>query len=252
LVRKRKYQEEIQLADIVEIYSMKYIYLLAVSLLNKGKNDSSEYYRSSETAHNYSTGIDFTDMSKRNSIKRKLSAEQSKALLSVVKGRFENHMNRHNGMDWTAIETKLKASPEREWSLHEMERTGGEPDVVAYDKKTGEYIFMDCALESPKGHRSICYDPEALESRKENKPGNSALGMADAMGIELLSEEQYRALQKLGTFDAKTSSWIRTPADIRKHGGAIFADWRYGHVSVYHNGAESYYAARGFRGLQKV
>jgi hypothetical protein len=169
-----------------------------------------------------------------------------------LKSRFEKNMNRHNGMDWSAIETKLKASPEKLWSLNEMERTGGEPDVVAFDKKTGEYIFMDCTPESPKGRRSICYDYDALESRKENKPGNSALGMAEDMGIEILSEEQYRELQKLGTVDAKTSSWIKTPDDIRKRGGAIFADWRYGHVFVYHNGAESYYAARGFRGLLRV
>jgi len=184
--------------------------------------------------------------------KKKLSAEQRDELILVVRARFEKNMNRHKGMNWSAIENKLKASPEKVWSLHEMERTGGEPDVVAFDKKTGEYIFMDCAVESPKGRRSICYDYDALESRKENKPGNSALGMADDMGIELLSEGHYRALQKFGTFDAKTSSWIKTPDDIRKRGGAIFADWRYGHVFVYHNGAESYYAARGFRGLLRV
>jgi len=191
-------------------------------------------------------------MSTIRTSKMKLSAEYSNALLSILKSRFEKNMNRHNGMDWSAIETKLKASPEKLWSLNEMERTGGEPDVVAFDKKTGEYIFMDCTPESPKGRRSICYDYDALESRKENKPGNSALGMAEDMGIEILSEEQYRELQKLGTVDAKTSSWIKTPDDIRKRGGAIFADWRYGHVFVYHNGAESYYAARGFRGLLRV
>jgi len=205
-----------------------------------------------EAKYNYSTGIDFTDMSKRKSIKKKVSAEQQRELILVLRARFEKNMNRHKGMDWSAIETKLKASHEKVWSLHEMERTGGEPDVVSYDKKTDEYFFMDCAKESPGGRRSVCYDHEALESRKEHKPNNSALGMADDMGIDILSEEQYRELQKLGTFDAKTSSWIKTPADIRKRGGAIFADWRYGHVFVYHNGAESYYAARGFRGLLKV
>ena len=184
--------------------------------------------------------------------KKKLSAEQRDELILVIRARFERNMNRHKGMNWPAIETKLKASPEKVWSLSEMERTGGEPDVVAVDKKAGEYIFMDCAAESPKGRRSVCYDHEALESRKEHKPKDSALGMADDMGIEILSEEQYRSLQNLGTFDSKTSSWIKTPDDIRKRGGAIFADWRYGHVFVYHNGAESYYAARGFRGLLRV
>jgi len=186
------------------------------------------------------------------STKRKLSSEQSKELLEVLKVRFEKNMKRHNSIEWTGVQTKLKAHPEKLWSLYEMERTGGEPDVIAFDKKTGEYIFYDCAEESPKGRRSICYDHEALESRKEHKPENSAVQMATDMGIELLTEDHYRALQKLGKFDMKTSSWIKTPADIRKLGGAVFCDYRYATVFVYHNGAESYYAARGFRGLLRV
>lgn len=161
-------------------------------------------------------------------------------------------MNRHKGIEWNKVQDKLEANPEKLWSLNEMEVTEGEPDVVGYDKKTGEYIFFDCSPESPKGRRSICYDHEALESRKEHKPKHSALGMAEEMGIEILDEQQYRELQKLGKFDTKTSSWIKTPADIRKLGGAIFGDWRYGHVFIYHNGAESYYAARGFRGSLRV
>lgn len=161
-------------------------------------------------------------------------------------------MNRHKGIEWNKVQEKLEANPEKLWSLNEMEVTEGEPDVVGYDKKTGEYIFFDCSPESPKGRRSICYDHEALESRKEHKPKHSALGMAEEMGIEILDEQQYRELQKLGKFDTKTSSWIKTPADIRKLGGAIFGDWRYGHVFIYHNGAESYYAARGFRGSLRV
>jgi hypothetical protein len=186
------------------------------------------------------------------SSKKKLSAEQHKELLSVLKTRFEKNMNRHQGLEWSKIQAKLEANPEKLWSLSEMEKTGGEPDVVGHDKKTGDYLFCDCSPESPKERRSICYDRKALDSRKENKPKNDALSMAAAMGIEVLTEEQYRALQQLGTFDAKTSSWIQTPPEIRKLGGALFCDYRYGTVFVYHNGAESYYAARGFRGSLKV
>jgi hypothetical protein len=183
---------------------------------------------------------------------KKLSPQQSEALVSVLKARFEKNMNRHAGVSWADVQAKLEANAEKLWSLDEMEQTGGEPDVVGYDKQTGEYIFYDCAAESPKGRRSICYDHEALEARKEHKPGNSAVEMAKDMGIELLGEEQYRELQKFGKFDTKTSSWIKTPADIRKLGGAIFADCRYGTIFIYHNGAESYYAARGFRGALRV
>jgi len=184
--------------------------------------------------------------------KKKLSTEQSKELLKTLKARFEKNMNRHKGLGWAAIQSKLEANPEKLWSLNEMETTGGEPDVVGFDKKTGEYIFYDCSAESPKNRRSVCYDHEALESRKEFKPADSALNMADDIGIELLTEEQYRDLQKLGNFDSKTSSWVKTPADIRKLGGAIFCDRRYNTVFLYHNGAESYYAARGFRGSLRV
>jgi hypothetical protein len=184
--------------------------------------------------------------------KRKLSPEQREELLRTLKARFEKNMNRHKGLEWAKVQTRLEANTEKLWSLHEMERTGGEPDVVGQDKKTGEYVFNDCSADSPKGRRSVCYDREALEARKEHKPENSAMGMAAAMGIELLTEEQYRELQRLGNFDAKTSSWVKTPSDIRKLGGAIFADYRYGNVFVYHNGAESYYAARGFRGSLMV
>ena len=183
---------------------------------------------------------------------KKLSTAQQEALLSALKTRFEKNMNRHEGLEWANVQTKLEANTEKLWSLHKMEETGGEPDVVGHDKKTDEYIFYDCSAESPKGRRSVCYDGEALESRKEHKPEDSALEMAAAMGIELLSEEQYRALQKLGNFDAKTSSWVKTPAEIRKLGGALFADFRYGNVFVYHNGASSYYAARAFRGSLRV
>ena len=181
-----------------------------------------------------------------------LSPEQREELLSVLKARFEKNMDRHQGLDWAAVQAKLEASPEKLWSLHEMERTGGEPDVLGHDKKTGEYIFYDCSAESPKDRRSLCYDREALDSRKEHKPKDSAMDMAAAMGVELLTEEQYRELQKLGNFDLKTSSWVKTPANIRKLGGAIFCDRRYDTVFVYHNGAESYYAARGFRGWLRV
>src|SRR5438874_6019737 len=175
-----------------------------------------------------------------NSNKKKMSTEQRKELLRALKARFEKNMNRHKDLEWTKVQAKLEANNEKLWSLNEMERTGGEPDVVGHDKKTGEYIFYDCSAESPKGRRSLCYDGEALESRKEHKPKNNAIDMAAAMGIELLSEEQYRELQKLGNFDKKTSSWNKTASDIRKIGGAIFADYRYGNVFVYHNGAESY------------
>lgn len=191
-------------------------------------------------------------MSKVKIPKKKLSTEESKELLNVLKVRFEKNMSRHKNLEWAKVQAKLTANPEKLWSLHQMEITGGEPDVVLFDKKTGEYIFYDCSAETPKGRRSICYDHEALESRKEHKPQNSAMQMATDMGIEVLTEEEYRELQKLGKFDTKTSSWIKTPADIRKLGGAIFADWRYGHVFVYHNGAESYYAARSFRGSLRV
>jgi hypothetical protein len=184
--------------------------------------------------------------------KRILPADQSKALLSVLKDRFEKHMNRHKGLDWAGIQERLKASNDKLWSLNEMERTGGDPDVVGHDKMTGEFIFYDCSVESPAGRRSVCYDREGLESRKEFKPENTAIDMAASMGIEILTEELYRDLQTLGNFDSKTSSWLKTPAEIRKLGGAIFADFRFGKVFVYHNGAASYYAARGFRGMLKV
>ncbi len=187
-----------------------------------------------------------------NKTKKQLSPSQREELLKTLKARFEKNMNRHKGVDWAKVQTKLETNTEKLWSLNEMETTGGEPDVVGHDKKTGEFVFFDCSAESPKGRRSVCYDREALEARKEHKPKDSAIDMATAMGIELLTEEQYRELQKLGTFDAKTSSWIVTPPDIRKLGGALFADFRYGHVFVYHNGAESYYAARGFRGSVRV
>ena len=179
---------------------------------------------------------------------KKLSPKQREDLLRILKARFEKNMKRHKGLEWAKVQAKLEANTEKLWSVNEMERTGGEPDVVDRDKKTGGYIFYDCSAESPNGRRSLCYDREALESRKEFKPKNAAVDMAAAMGIELLTEEQYQELQKLGNFDTKTSSWLKTPSEIRKLGGAIFADRRYGHVFVYHNGAESYYAARAFRG----
>jgi hypothetical protein len=186
------------------------------------------------------------------STKKTLPEGARSRLLSQLQARFENNMNRHKGIAWKMVETRLEATPDKLWSLAEMERTGGEPDVVGVDKKTGELIFYDCSPESPAGRRSLCYDQEALASRKENKPKGSAVQLATAMGIELLTEEQYRHLQTLGTVDAKTSSWIKTPADIRKLGGALFGDFRFGHVFIYHNEAESYYAARGFRGMLKV
>jgi hypothetical protein len=184
--------------------------------------------------------------------KKKLSSEQREELLRALKARFEKNMNRHKGLEWAKVQAKLEANAEKLWSLNEMETTGGEPDVVGHDKKTDEYIFYDCSAESPKGRRSLCYDHEALESRKEHKPEDSAVEMATTMGIELLREEQYRELQQLGNFDMKTSSWVQTPPAIRKLGGALFCDRRYNHVFLYHNGAESYYAARAFRGSLRV
>src|SRR5712671_3882727 len=182
-----------------------------------------------------------------NSNKKELSTKEREELLRALKARFEKNMNRHKGLEWDKVQAKLEANAEKLWSLNEMERTGGEPDVVGDDKKTGEYIFYDCSADSPKGRRSVCYDHEALEARKEHKPKDSAVNMATAMGIELLTEEQYRELQKLGEFDTKTSSWVKTPAEIRKLEGALFCDRRFEHVFVYHNGAESYYAGRAFR-----
>jgi hypothetical protein len=191
-------------------------------------------------------------MSKSNV--KKLSPSQQEKLIGVLKARFDKNMKRHKGLEWEKVQARLASrdSEQKLWSLHEMENTGGEPDVIGYDKKTGEYIFYDCSPESPAGRRSLCYDRAALDARKENKPKNCVSDVAASMGIELLSEEQYRELQQLGTFDAKTSSWVQTPADIRKLGGAIFGDYRYGQVFIYHNGAESYYAARGFRGMIRV
>jgi len=185
-------------------------------------------------------------------MKKKLAPEQIVELLAELKERFEKHTSRHKAVKWADVQAKLEASPEKLWSLSEMERTGGEPDVVLLDKKSGEIVFVDCSPESPKGRRSTSFDPAAIESRKEHKPGHSAVGMAKEMGIELLTEEEYRDLQKLGEFDLKTSSWVATPSDIRKLGGAIFCDLRFGRVFTYHNGAESYYAARGFRGSLRV
>jgi hypothetical protein len=184
--------------------------------------------------------------------KKELSPKQREELLKTLKTRFEKNTKRHKDIEWNSLQAKLEGNTEKLWSLNEMERTEGEPDVVAYDKKTNEYIFYDCAAESPKGRRSICYDREALDSRKEFKPENNAIDMATTMGIEILTEPEYRELQKLGSFDAKTSSWIKTPPAIRKLGGALFADFRYDHVFVYHNGAQSYYAARAFRGSLRV
>jgi hypothetical protein len=191
-------------------------------------------------------------MNKTKTTKKKLSSEEHEELILALQARFEKNMKRHKGIAWDKVQAKLEANPEKLWSLNEMETTGGEPDVVGHDKKTGEYIFYDCSAETPKGRRSICYDGEALESRKAHKPKNSAVEMAAAMGIELLTEEQYRELQKLGEFDLKTSSWIQTPKEIRELGGALFCDRRYDHVFVYHNGADSYYGARAFRGALQV
>jgi hypothetical protein len=184
--------------------------------------------------------------------KKELSSQQCEELFNILKSRFEKNMNRHQGLEWAKIQAKLMANPEKLWSLNAMEQTGGEPDVIGLDNETNEYIFCDCSPESPKGRRSLCYDREALEARKENKPASNALDEANALGIELLNEEQYRELQKFGNFDTKTSSWLKTPAEIRKLGGALFGDFRYNTVFVYHNGADSYYAARGFRGLLRV
>ena len=187
-----------------------------------------------------------------DSNKKELSSEQKVDLLKVLKARFEKYENRHKGLEWADVEVRLEAKAGKLWNLNEMERTGGEPDIVGWDTKSGEYIFYDCSAESPKGRRNVCYDRDALELRKEHKPENNVMDMAAAMGIELLTEEQYRELQKLGNFDTKTSSWLKTPSDIRNHGGALFADFRYGNVFVYHNGADSYYAARAFRGSLNV
>ncbi len=184
--------------------------------------------------------------------KKKLSPTQREELLKTLKARFEKNKNRHKGVEWAKVEAKLEANAEKLWSLHEMERTGGEPDVVGHDKKTGEYLFFDCSPETPKDRRNVCYDREALDSRKEHKPKNSALDLAEAMGIDILTEEQYRELQQLGEFDAKTSSWLKTPPEMRKLGGALFGDLRFGWVFAYHNGAQSYYSARAFRGSLKV
>lgn len=181
-----------------------------------------------------------------------VSQQQKEELLKTLQTRFEKNLHRHKNLEWTKVQEKLEANPEKLWSLNEMEETEGEPDVIKYDKTTDEYVFYDCSAESPKGRRSVCYDPEALASRKQHKPKHSAIGMAAEMGIELLTEEQYHELQQLGKFDTKTSSWIATPDDIRALGGAIFGDWRYGRTFIYHNGAESYYGARGFRGLLRV
>lgn len=191
-------------------------------------------------------------MSKVKSSKKKLSQDQTEGLITTLKSRFEKNMNHHKGVQWDKVQARLEARPAKLWSLYEMEETGGEPDVVGHDKKSGEYIFYDCSAESPKGRRSVCYDRKAWESRKEHKPDNTAMDMAAEMGIELLTEIQYRELQQLGEFDLKTSNWILTPPEIRKLGGALFCDRRFDHVFVYHNGAESYYAARGFRGLLRV
>ncbi len=191
-------------------------------------------------------------MSKAKPPKKSLSPTQQSELLATLKARFEKNAPRHKGIDWSAVQAKLEAASEKLWSLNQMERTGGEPDVVGHDKKTGEFLFYDCAAETPKDRRSLCYDPEALESRKEHKPKDSAIGMATAMGIDILSEEEYRVLQQLGKFDTKTSSWLKTPPAIRKLGGAIFGDYRYGQVFIYHNGVESYYGGRAFRGSLRV
>jgi hypothetical protein len=199
----------------------------------------------------FKEGTNLTERNKTSNSKE-LSPEQREELLRALKARFEKNMNRHNGIEWANVQAKLESNTEKLWSLYQMEISGGEPDVVGHDKETSEYIFHDCSAESPKGRRSVCYDREALESRKEHKPENNAIDMAAAMGIELLTEEQYRELQKLGNFDTKTSSWVKTPVNIRKLGGAIFCDRRYDTVFMYHNGAESYYAARGFRGSLRV
>jgi hypothetical protein len=200
----------------------------------------------------YIRWLNTSHMSKSTTTKKKLSTEERDQLLNTLKARFEKNKNRHKGIDWTDVQNRLEEKAEKLWSLSIMEETGGEPDVVGFDKKTGEYIFFDCSAETPKERRSVCYDNEALESRKQHKPADSAMEMAASMGIELFDEEQYRALQQLGNFDTKTSSWLKTPDAIRKLGGAIFGDYRYGQVFIYHNGADSYYAVRGFRGALRV
>ena len=191
-------------------------------------------------------------MSKTNNNPKKLAPKQREELLRTLKARFEKYLNRHEGLEWSKVEARLAANPAKLWSLHEMERTGGEPDVAGHDKKTGEYIYYDCSAETPKGRRSVCYDREGLESRKEHKPDNTAMDMAAAMGIELLTEAQYQELQKLGEFDMKTSSWVKTPAEIRKSGGALYYERRYGRIFAGHNGAQSYYSVRAFRGSLRV
>jgi hypothetical protein len=208
--------------------------------------------RSAASSALRSIGDNMKRMKNAKTNKKELSPAQREELLKVLKGRFEKNLDRHKGLAWAEVQARLTANAEKLWSLNEMERTGGEPDLVGHDKKTGEYVFYDCSAETPKGRRSICYDREALESRKEHKPKDSAVGMATAAGIELLTEEQYRELQELGEFDTKTSSWVKTPSAIRELGGALFCDRRFDTVFVYHNGAESYYAGRGFRGLIKV
>ena len=216
------------------------------------RNPGGRARRSDRSERQGATSMKATKGRNAGSGKKGLSREQHDELLQALKARFEKNRNRHKGLEWAAVQAKLEGQADKLWSLQEMERTGGEPDVIGRDSKTGEYIFCDCSAESPKGRRSICYDGEALESRKEHKPADNAVDMAAGMGVELLTEAQYRDLQKLGDFDTKTSSWVRTPADIRKLGGALFCDRRYDTVFVYHNGAESYYGARGFRGLLKV
>jgi len=191
-------------------------------------------------------------MNREATQRKELSPEQREELLRTLQARFKSNMARHAGMEWSQVQARLEANPQKLWSLHEMERSGGEPDLVGFDDQTGEYLFMDCSAESPTGRRSVCYDHEALEARKKHKPENSAVGMATDMGIELLDEAQYRELQRLGPFDQRTSSWLKTPPEIRRLGGAIFGDYRYGQVFIYHNGADSYYGARGFRGLLRV
>jgi len=191
-------------------------------------------------------------MSKGTGLKNELSVQEREELIKVLKTRFEKNAGRHKGIEWAAVEARLENRPEKLWSLHEMERTGGEPDVVGYDKKAGEFLFFDCSPESPKGRTSLCYDREALDSRKEHKPKNTVIDLAAAMGVEVLTEDQYHDLQRLGAFDTKSSTWLRTPAEIRKLGGAIFGDRRFGRVFIYHNGAESYYSGRGFRGALRV
>ena len=193
-----------------------------------------------------------TPMNREATQRKELSPEQREELLRTLQARFKSNMARHAGMEWSQVQARLEANPQKLWSLHEMERSGGEPDLVGFDDQTGEYLFMDCSAESPTGRRSVCYDHEALEARKKHKPENSAVGMATDMGIELLDEAQYRELQRLGPFDQRTSSWLKTPPEIRRLGGAIFGDYRYGQVFIYHNGADSYYGARGFRGLLRV